>query len=317
MKKNSSLFINRGRVLLYLSVAEVFALVLALSSCAYTGTFAKIGAAVGQATGVIDANTASAIVKSGEAFGRAYEDITPEQEYYIGRAVGANILTSYKLQTNIPGWTMYANKIANTLVINSKRPEIFNGYHVGILDSEEINAFATPGGHIFITRGLINCTSSEDTLAAVLAHEVAHIQLEHGLKAIKNSRFTQAVLVTGTSAASVAAGDYNLSELVNTFSDSINEIITTLVINGYSQKQEFEADLTALEIMANAGYTPSSLIDMLKVLEKNQPGKPGGFNKTHPSPKERIAGVEKEIGKYKDKVSDTRSSRQQRFSNVN
>ena len=283
-------------------------------SCEHMGTVAKIGATVGQATGHIDAKTADAIIRSGEAIGKAFEDITPEQEYYIGRAVGANILATYKLQANRPDLVAYANRICNALIINSPRPEIFNGYRLNVLDSDEINAFATPGGHIFITRGLIASTSSEDTLAAVIAHEIAHIQLQHGLKAIKNSRVTQAILVTGTSAASVAAGSYNLSEMVDVFNDSINEIITTMVTNGYSRTQEFEADTMAMELMALAGYEPSSLIEMLRVLERNQPGRPGGFNKTHPAPGQRITNAQKTAGNFK--VTDTRSYRQERFKGV-
>jgi predicted Zn-dependent protease len=207
----------------------------------------------------------------------------------------------------------YVNKICNTLVINSPRPEIFNGYHVNILDSDEINAFATSGGHIFITRGLIESTTSEDTLAAVIAHEVSHIQLQHGLKAIKNSRITQALLITGTSAAG-AAGNSTISDLVNVFGDSINEVVTTMITNGYSRTQEYEADSIAMSLMDLAGYEPSSLVDMLKTLEKTQSSHPGGFNKTHPSPTDRITNAQKTVGNYN--VPDTRSYRASRYAAV-
>ena len=282
-----------------------------LFSCAGFGSGAQIFASIGQATGLINSRTADAIAKSGVAWEKAFEDISPEQEYYIGRAVGANILTTYKLQNNKAAIVAYVNKICNALVINSPRPEIFNGYHVNVLDSDEINAFATPGGHIFITWGLIGSATSEDTLAAVIAHEVSHIQLQHGLKAIKNSRVTQALVTTGVAGASAAAGSYNLGEMTNLFSESINQIVTTMVTNGYSQKQEFEADATALSLMELAGYTPSSLIDMLKVLEKNQSSHPGGFNKTHPTPTQRIENAQKTVGKYS--VPDTRSFREARY----
>ena len=305
---------GHGRALFPVAIVAVCALAILFSSCASLGAVAQLGAAVGQATGVIDSKTADAIVKSGTAIGKAFEEITPEQEYYIGRAVGANILSTYKILTVSPGWTAYVNLICNALIINSPRPESFNGYHVNILDSDEINAFATSGGHIFITRGLINSTASEDTLAAVIAHEISHIQLQHGLKAIKNSRITQAILVTGSSAASAASGSYNLGEMVDVFNDSINEIITTMVTNGYSQSQEFEADTMAMELMALAGYEPSSLVDVLKVLEKSQSSHPGGFNKTHPTPTQRIASAQKTVGKHS--VNDTRSFRQARFAGV-
>jgi beta-barrel assembly-enhancing protease len=296
-----------------LTIIFVAALLVLIFSCESLGSIAQVGAALGQAFGVIDDRTADAISKSGVAISKAFEDITPEQEYYIGRAVGANILSNYKIQTNKPDMLAYVNKICNALVINSPRPEIFNGYHVNILDSDEINAFATSGGHIFITRGLIESTTSEDTLAAVIAHEVSHIQLQHGLKAIKNSRITQALLVTGTSAAG-AAGNKNISELVDIFGDSINEVVTTMVTNGYSRTQEYEADSMAMSLMDLAGYEPSSLVDMLKTLEKTQSSHPGGFNKTHPSPTDRIANAQKTVGNYN--VPDTRSFRTSRYAAV-
>jgi len=296
-----------------LTLIFVVALLVLIFSCESLGGIAQVGAALGQAFGVIDDRTADAITKSGVAIKKAFEDITPEQEYYIGRAVGANILSKYKIQTNKPDMLAYVNKICKTLVINSPRPEIFNGYHVNILDSDEINAFATSGGHIFITRGLIESTTSEDTLAAVIAHEVSHIQLQHGLKAIKNSRITQALLITGTSAAG-AAGNSNIAELVNIFGDSINEVVTTMVTNGYSRTQEYEADSMAMSLMDLAGYEPSSLVDMLKTLEKTQSSHPGGFNKTHPSPTDRITNAQKTVGNYN--VPDTRSFRTSRYAAV-
>jgi len=103
--------------------------------------------------------------------------------------------------------------------------------------------------------------------------------------------------------------------MVDVFNNSISEIITTMVTNGYSQSQEFDADSKALELLAWAGYEPSSLIDVLKVLEKTQSSHPGGFNKTHPTPTQRIANAQQTVGNYQ--VPDTRSYRVARFNAVN
>jgi predicted Zn-dependent protease len=265
----------------------------------------------GLASGVFGEKTAAAIKNSGVAFANAFEEITPEQEYYIGRAVAANILTTYKID-NKPALTAYVNRICNALVINSVRPEIFNGYHVNILDTDEINAFATPGGHIFLTRGLISFSvTSEDTLAAVIAHEISHIQLQHGLKAIKSNRRTQAVLSTVAAAGAAVTEDSKFSEVMDSFNGSINDMVTTMVTNGYSRSQELDADSVAMSLMSLAGYEPSSLIEMLRVLEQNQSSHPGGFNKTHPTPAQRISNAQKTAGKYN--VEDTRSYRQDRY----
>jgi len=291
--------------------AIIIVLIGVMFSCQSMMKIADVGAQVAGATGVIDKNTANAISNSSKAIGSAAEEINPEQEYYIGRAVGANILATYKIWNGSPALTAYVNRICAAITINSPRPNIYNGYFAAILDSNEINAFATSGGHIFITRGLINAAKSEDALAGVIAHEIAHIQLQHSIKAIKTSRITNALLVTGTSAAGAAAG-YNVNELTDIFNESVGEIVTTMVNNGYSQTQEFDADNTAMSLMAAAGYSPSGLIDMLKELNNLQSGSSGGFGKTHPTAAQRITNAEKSVGKYT--VPDTRSYRQARFS---
>jgi predicted Zn-dependent protease len=292
-----------------LTIAAI-ALSCAVFSCSTLAAVMDAGAQIAGATGNIDKNTADAIRNSSKAIGSAAEEITPEQEYYIGRAVAANILSTYKLWTGSPALAAYLNNICAAITINSPRPNVYNGYHLAILDSNEINAFATSGGHILVTRGLINAAKSEDALAGVIAHEVAHIQLQHSIKAIKTSRITQALLVTGTSAVGAASG-MDVNQLTDVFNESVGEIVQTMVNNGYSQSQEYDADNTALSLMASAGYNPQGLIDMLKELNVIQSKTSGGFNKTHPSPAQRIANAEKSVGKYK--AADTSASRQARF----
>ena len=258
--------------------------------------------------------TIDAVNKSATAIDKASEDFTPENEYYIGRAVGANILEKYNPYTSDRSLILYLNKICRAITVNSPMPELYNGYYVMILDSDEIIAFATSGGHIFITRGLLACTDSEDSLAAVVAHEVAHIQLQHNIKAIKASRTTQAVMVTGTSVVSVAGQGTELGKLASLFGEDVNKAVTSVVNSGYSQSQEFDADNLAMSLMASAGYEPSSLVSMLKLLAQNQPKNAGGFGKTHPSPEKRIKNAEGKLKAYK--VEDTREYRQKRFQSV-
>jgi predicted Zn-dependent protease len=300
----------------FFSSAKIILLLAALVpagtalSCASFAGVAGVGAQVAGGLGIIDQNTANAITQSSQAIGKAAEEISPEQEYYIGRAVGANILSTYKIYSARPALTAYLNKICNAIVINSPRPDIYNGYHVNILDSQEINAFATSGGHIFITRGLIDSAGSEDALAGVIAHEIAHIQLQHSIKAITNSRINRALMVTAVSAVGVAA-DMDVKELTDIFNQSVGEIVDTLLNKGYSREQEYEADGAALSLLAAAGYSPLGLIDMLRELEKTQGSRAGGFNKTHPSPAERLDSAGKLAGNYR--TPDTRSFRRDRY----
>ncbi|MCL2722139.1 MAG: M48 family metalloprotease [Treponema sp.] len=285
----------------------IFACVI--SSCETVAKIVDVGAQVAGATGIIDQNYADAISLSARAIGTAAEEITPQQEYYIGRAVAANILTTYRIWNGNPALTAYLNNICMAITINSPRPDVYNGYRVVILDSNEINAFATPGGHIMITRGLINAATSEDALAGVIAHEVAHIQLQHSIKSIKSSRITQAILITGTATVGAAAG-MDVNQLTDVFNESVGEIVLTLVNNGYSREQELEADTIALSLMAGAGYNPSSLVDMLRVLNIVQVAG-SGFGRTHPTPSQRITNAERTVRNYI--IADLSAARQARF----
>ena len=245
---------------------------------------------------------------------KAADALTPENEYYMGRAVAADIAGRYPVYRNA-ALQAYLNKICQTLVINSPKPDLFKGYHVAVLDTSEINAFATPGGHIFVTRGLVACASSEDALAAVIAHEIAHIQLRHALTAIRNARYVNAAVSGVLAGVSEGAGG-SAKELASIMGDSVNEMVTTMVVKGYSQGQELEADSTALSLLASAGYQPTGIVEMLRALEQKQAGTQTqtGFGKTHPSPAVRIDGVNKNLARYT--VADTRSYRAKRFGAV-
>jgi len=252
-------------------------------------------------------NVSNAASASAEAISTANEDISPEQEYYIGRAVAANLLGRYKLYTRNQNLTTYLNKICAAITINSPLPDIYNGYHVAMLDTDEINAFATSGGHIFVTRGIIGTADTEDGLAGIIAHEVAHIQLKHGINAIKNSRKTQAWLVTGTGISGVIGGT-DVKQLTDALNDSFSEFVQTLVSNGYSKDQEFAADNKAVALMASAGYNPAGLTKMLMALGHSQ--KPDeGFGKTHPSPEDRIMNAQKSVNKNKATYKEARKKR--------
>jgi len=240
-------------------------------------------------------------------------EFTPEQEYYIGRAVAADILSTRKVYDDQAA-TAYLNVMERALAIYSERPETFGGYHVLILDSDEINALSAPGGLIMVTRGLLGCAQSEDEVAAILAHETSHIVLQHGLNAIKQARKTEALKNLGVATANTVGGS-NVQELTGLFKDSIKDIVHTLVDSGYSRDQEFAADAMAVKIMRNAGYDPRAFEGMLKVMETKL--KPGGlgFGKTHPDPADRIAKVDAALAGQPAVVTppDAQAARQARY----
>ncbi|MDR1389128.1 MAG: M48 family metalloprotease [Treponema sp.] len=291
----------------------IFVIVLSCGS-APPGFFGNLAGEAAKALGASEdvVNAARAGVGTLEESMAAADNLTPENEYYIGRAVAANVASNYKVYNGNRNLQVYLNKICLAIVINSPRPDIWNGYHVAILDSQEINAFATPGGHIFLTRGLIASADSEDALAAVIAHEVAHIQLRHGLAAIRNARYIDAFKEAAFAGASAGTG-VDVKAMAGTLGDSVSEIVVTMVNNGYSKQQEFDADKTALSLLAAAGYLPASMLDMLNALQKNTV-RGQGFGKTHPSPAERITNTNRNLRGIN--AADTREFRVRRFGAV-
>ncbi len=267
------------------------ALVLILAGCS---ELTKVVTSAGVATGKISEDQAKSVNRSAEAIEKTFQDITPEQEYYIGRSVAATIFASYKPYEQA-AINQYVNLLGQTLALASEKPETFGGYHFYVMDTEEINAFAAPGGLILVSRGLIRCCRNEDALAAVLAHEIGHVEKLHGLKAIKKGRLTSALTTLAVEAGKNLGGE-QLAEVTKAFEGTISDITGTLVNSGYARELEFEADAAAVRILRKVGYSPQGLVDMLDQMQKKL--KPGshGFGATHPTPKDRIEAVRKVMG---------------------
>lgn len=239
---------------------------------------------------------------------KGFSEISESEEYYIGRAVAAQVLTRYK-PLNDPGLNAYAQKVAQAVALASDRPSTFKGYHVQLLDSDEVNAFAAPGGFLFVTRGLLKLVKSEDELAAVLAHEVAHVSKKHGLKTIQTSRLTSAFTILGSEAAKSYTSE-QVSQLTTAFEGAVDDVVNKLVVNGYSRDKEYEADKEGAAYARAANYDPGALKTFLARMEAAQGGG-GGMFKTHPSAAKREA----ELGSVSPGPGYKRSTeRKQRFS---
>jgi beta-barrel assembly-enhancing protease len=294
----------------YLPIIGIAALMLLpVMSCETLETAGTLASVVGEQTGYINSSQGESIRKSSAAVSKSLEEFTPEQEYYIGRTVGAVVISKYPAYSNDQA-NQYINTLGQTLAAASDKPDIFAGYHFLVLDSNDINAFATPGGHVFITRGLIRCCPSEDALAAILAHEIGHIQLRHGMQSIEKARTTQALTVLATESAKTL-GSKDVAQLTDTFSGVISDITNSLINNGYSRTFEYEADKASVKLVRRIGYNPEGLIDVLKVMDKKL--KKGGldFAKTHPASKDRIKELQSNNQKFTG-VSEPKA-RSQRF----
>ncbi len=265
-----------------------------LTGCATMEKVTQGVTAAAAAGGVITEDQAASINKTGAAVGKTFEDITPEQEYYIGRSVAATIMQTYK-PFDREAVNRYVNELGQTLALFADRPETFGGYHFLVVDTAEVNAFAAPGGLILVSRGLLRCCRSEDALAAVLAHEIGHVQLEHGLRAIKKGRLTGALTVLATESAKNLGGE-QLAQVTAAFEGSISDITQTIVNSGYARKLEFQADEVAVRILSSAGYNPTALKDMLLEMKQRMPADGHGFAKTHPDPQDRVEAIAATLG---------------------
>ncbi len=247
-----------------------------------------------------------------KAMRKGFADLTPQEEYFIGRAVAARVLGMYRPAEN-PAVTRYLNTIVLVVAQASSGPETYGGWHVILLDSDEINAFAAPGGFIFITRGLyLNCRS-EEQLASVIAHEVGHVTLRHGLAAIKTSRLTEAFAIIGTEAVKEFTGA-NLAKITAAFAGTIDDIIDQMVSLGYSRRQEYAADAEAVRIAYRAGYNPAGLGEFLRTLQANTAkADKKGFFSSHPPAADRLEEVEALLAK-EELAGETDPARTGRFS---
>lgn len=246
-----------------------------------------------------------ALTKAAKEANRA---ITPEDEYFLGRAVAVNILSRFQYQYLDysgaegggvpPGLTTYLYQIGSVLAAAAEnypssgdRDPPLAGYHFVVLSSPEINAFAAPGGFVFVTTGMLRMARSEDELASILAHEMSHVLRGHGVHAIKKARKNRVWKIMASEAAAGVFGDYSAAaQLLNI---AVADILDTMVIKGYSRKAELEADWRATRILYYAGYNPWALNNVLRTMHNHQVGTQGGFYATHPRPQDRMKSLAK------------------------
>lgn len=278
-----------------------------LSAC--TPEMQKISSGILSSTGYVSSSQVDSFFQVGAKLSKATQAVSDEQEYYLGRSVAAQVCGKYSVASN-GGMTTYANKIAQVLASNSSRPETFGGYRVAFLDTPQVNAVSAPGGFILISSGFLSLVESEDELAAIIAHEIGHVALKHGLSAISESNLTDALQIIGKEAAA-SSGNMAVSELNSLFGDSVNEVVGTLLDKGYSRSAEYEADEYASKLLLRTGYNPNALGTILDKLEKASKTE-GGWFETHPSPDDRkdeiddldlkvgqVSGEEKRLKRFK------------------
>jgi predicted Zn-dependent protease len=247
------------------------------SSTAYTIDFGKL---VGQT------------IVGAQQIAEASKEITPSEEYYIGRAVCAMALQKYRLLNNV-ALDNYVNKVGLLVAYHSDRPVTYGGYHFAVLANDEPNAFACPGGMILINKGLLRQIQNEDQLAMVLGHEIAHVAHQHGIRAIKKSRWTK----FGFYAAESAGSHYTSSQagqLVGAFQGVVSDVGKKVLESGYSQGDEKDADMSGMRFAAKAGYNPKEMIVFIEHEKNAGIGHAHGPFSSHPTPDTRIKRLVRE-----------------------
>ncbi|MBI4245065.1 MAG: M48 family metalloprotease [Planctomycetes bacterium] len=253
--------------------------------------------------------------------------LSESQEYYAGRAAAAKSLTALKVYNEKdPQLLDYITRIGYAIVLNSDRAEMYEGYNFAIIEDDQINGFTFPSGFVFISTGAIKHAKNEDELAAILAHEIAHVNLRHPEVATINE------LKKGETAKMLAEGAKIGMTIFNILQASKNkepkfsekdieklsgalggvaDQLGTVVVKGYERDQELEADDLGLELLARTGYNPVALRNYIERLGKQSSSAKGWLNNGHPDPKDRIVRINELIKKnnYQEKDVSPRINR--------
>lgn len=214
--------------------------------------------------------------------------ISKDQELAIGAQGNRDVLKQFK-RLNNPSLQAYVNNIGQLLASKSHRNNI--PYHFTVLEDPSVNAFALPGGYVYITTGLMAYLNSEGELAGVLGHEIGHITARHGAQQ-QSAGLAQALILVAVSKKTSKGTTKSLNQF------------STAMLRGYGRDHELQADKLGAEYLARVGYSPKNMYDVVSVLkaqeefskymarrEGRQPQSYHGVFSTHPSNDKRLQTV--------------------------
>ncbi len=279
-------------------IASALAPLVALGACR-TGDIAGnvAGGFVGGRTGDVARAAVGGIVDATETVDQMNVKFSPEQEYYLGRAVAANAIATYGLDPD-EGIQSYVRLVGAAIVTLSERlPATYGGYHFGVLDTDVQNGISGPGGFVFVTRGAVRRCRNEEELAGILAHELGHVSLHHGEKILREGPTWQASfsVVARTVAAGAGANQTSFARnMAKLFGDAVGDLAGRLVRDGYGRAYELDADREGTLILYDTGYDASAIKDYMSAA----PGRVEDTWATHPPADARIAALEPLVRTY-------------------
>lgn len=219
-----------------------------------------------------------------------YVGITPEQEIALGLQAAPEMAAQFGGLHPDAGAQEYLDSVCRRLINNSDAGRADWPYECSLLtDDETINAFALPGGQLFITVGLYNRLQSEGQLAGVLAHEIGHAVARHSAQQIARQQLTQGL--TGA----VIIASYDPENPNSAATGQMALVVGQLLTMRYSREHELESDRLGVRFMSQAGYDPRMLIDVMRILAEAGGASPPEFFSTHPNPENRIQAIEAAI----------------------
>lgn len=224
------------------------------------------------------------------------------RELEIGREEHEKVMSSMRIMEDGPV-TEYVNEVGQRLAAVSHRDDM--DFTFTVIDNPEINAFALPGGYVYINRGLLTFLKSEDQLAAVLAHEIGHVTARHAVQQQARGNLGRTAASVGGFVAAVATGSaYVGSEL-----SQLGSLWTQAGVSGFGREHELEADTLGAEYVRNAGYNPRAVLEVLSILKDQEDfnvqvaGQRAGYHglfATHPRNDERLQNA---VGSVSDEAA--------------
>ena len=202
------------------------------------------------------------------------------EEVAIGRQIAGNLLGAAPL-VNDKKLQKYVNNVGRWVADQSERPDL--AWHFGVIASDDINAFAAPGGYIFVTRGLYRLLNNEAELAGVLAHEIGHVIKKHHLKILQQSRLVD---LGGKLLSKQVGGNDQIGTLIGSGAE--------IVSRSLDKNAEFEADRIGVVLAARAGYDAYGLPGVLQEIGHTavDDDSVALLFKTHPLPAERLTKLD-------------------------
>lgn len=253
------------------------------------------------------------LISAGKNFQEATREIPESEEIEMGEAVAAGMLGAAPLLKN-DRIQRYVNQVGRWIALHSERPGL--PWRFAVMDTLVPNAFAAPGGQVFITTGLLYRMRSESELAGALGHEIAHVVSKHHLKAITKSGWLglgkdAATLLIDSKVKSGTVGTQIAKGWVKGSLSGVKE----LYVKGLDRDDELQADRMGMALAARAGYDPYGLPTVLQLLQdisKEQSSAISLLYRSHPTPEVRLAELDKAIGKSLDQYA-TQPILQDRF----